>query len=107
VGSLVEIDVEVVGDHVVQVRVEGELDLAGAPELEDRLKAEISAGNEVVLDLSKLAFIDCSGLRAILSAAHKARENGGNLRRTVALSPQVRRVIEFASARATLEVTPD
>jgi anti-anti-sigma factor len=107
VGSLVEIDVVVLGDRVVRVRVEGELDLAGSPELEGRLKAEILAGNEVVLDLSKLAFIDCSGLHAILSAAQEARENGGKLRRTLALSHQVRRVIEFAGAQDALEVSPD
>jgi anti-anti-sigma factor len=107
VGSLVEIDVAVLGEHVVRVRVEGELDLASSPELEDRLKTEILAGNEVVLDLSRLAFIDCTGLHAILSAAHEARQNGGKLRRTRALSHQVRRVIELAGAQDALELSPD
>jgi len=47
----------------------GELDLASAPALESMVARVCADGaSEVVLDLSRLKFIDSSGLKAILSA---------------------------------------
>jgi anti-sigma B factor antagonist len=47
----------------------GELDLASAPTLEAATARLCAAGaSEIVLDLSRLAFIDSTGLRTILSS---------------------------------------
>jgi anti-anti-sigma factor len=46
----------------------GELDLASAPTIEQILRELCAEGaKEIVLDLSQLAFIDSTGLRAILT----------------------------------------
>jgi anti-anti-sigma factor len=60
-------------------RLRGELDIQSAPSLERALD-EAPAGAEVVLDLRGLAFIDSSGLRAILGRRRRIREAGGQLR---------------------------
>jgi anti-anti-sigma factor len=52
------------GRHTV--RMVGELDLASAPKLEDTLK-RLDSPDAVTLDLSGLTFIDCCGLRSVLS----------------------------------------
>jgi anti-sigma B factor antagonist len=52
------------------VEPRGELDLATAPELEAVLGERLDAGQEVVVDLRRLGFMDSTGLRVIL-AAHK------------------------------------
>jgi anti-anti-sigma factor len=104
--AAVEISVLAIADKVVTVRVAGELDLAGAPQLEALLMREISAGKQVVLDLSELAFIDCSGLHAILSAAAEARRNGGELKRTPSLRHQTRRLLDLARVQDALPVVP-
>ncbi len=59
--------------HIVVLR--GELDLAAAPALEELL-VEI-AGSTVVVDLTKLDFIDSTGMGALIRAKRRI-EAGGN-----------------------------
>jgi len=56
------------GDNRRQFLVRGELDLATAPELEEALVSAIEAGDEVVLDLRELEFMDSSGVRVLVVA---------------------------------------
>ena len=60
------------GRAVVVIR--GELDLATAPDLEAALPERLDAGQDVVVDLRELEFMDSTGLR-VLVAAH-ARVEG-------------------------------
>jgi anti-sigma B factor antagonist len=54
----------------------GELDMASAPELEGRAEQVCSRdASELVLDLSKLEFIDSAGLNAILRVRALCQEN--------------------------------
>jgi anti-anti-sigma factor len=61
------------------VHVSGELDIATAPQLEQRLRESRSQGRVAVLDLSALAFMDSSGVHAIVDACIRARQAGGRL----------------------------
>jgi anti-anti-sigma factor len=58
------------------VLVRGELDLATAPDLEEVVAERLDAGQEVVLDLRELEFMDSSGLR-VLVVAHARATDGG------------------------------
>lgn len=60
----------------VRLRVRGELDIATADMLADRLRGLRERRAAVLLDLDELAFIDASGLRVVLSAAQDARNDG-------------------------------
>jgi anti-anti-sigma factor len=61
------------------VHVSGELDIATSPQLRQAVgKAQLSA-RLVVLDLRELAFIDGSGVDAILDVARQARRQGRRL----------------------------
>jgi anti-anti-sigma factor len=64
------------GDAVVVLA--GELDLAGAAALEAEIErlATLDAVEQVVLDLSRLEFMDSSGLRAVALADRRLREAG-------------------------------
>ena len=67
------------GESVV-VTVNGEVDLATAPELEACvLRALEGAPSSVVLDLGGLTFIDSSGLRTLVSASRAAATHGATL----------------------------
>jgi anti-sigma B factor antagonist len=105
----------VVGDEHLQIEVRherervvlelhGELDLLGAPLLEqeiDRLSA--SSPSTIVLDTQDLQFIDSAGLRVILAADEAARARGGEL----AMTPgpqQVRRLLEIAGVSKRLRI---
>ncbi|MFF8772489.1 STAS domain-containing protein [Kitasatospora sp. NPDC015120] len=61
------------------VRAFGEIDIATAPRLGRRLAAALGAHREVVLDLSEVTFMDCSGLRVLVQARNRADRYGGRL----------------------------
>lgn len=56
----------------------GELDLATAPGLAKAI-ADASGSGHVLVDLSRLVFIDSSGLRVLLDAARSAQSDGWRL----------------------------
>jgi len=57
------------------VRVTGDIDLAIATELRQRLTLVITAGTgDVDLDLSDVTFLDCSGLGVLLAARQELRD---------------------------------
>jgi anti-sigma B factor antagonist len=61
------------------VRVQGELDIATAPDLERAVLRPRPPGENVVLDLAGLRFIDSTGLRILLRARTEARTGRWNL----------------------------
>jgi anti-anti-sigma factor len=69
----------------------GELDIAAIDELQAAVDAALDAQGELVLDLSKLTFLDATGIRAFLIVAGKV---GGDvvLRKP---TPFVRRVLDL------------
>jgi anti-sigma B factor antagonist len=87
-----------VEDGTISIALAGELDLAGARQLEARLD-EVERENPArfVIDLGSLAFIDSTGLRLLLQADARARERGCELllRRG---EPSVQRVFEVTGA---------
>lgn len=73
--------------------LEGELDMASAEEVWDRLRAA-PADSDLTVDLSGLTFMDSSGLRVFLEAAC-ARSNGACVVLKDPTGP-VARVLEIA-----------
>jgi stage II sporulation protein AA (anti-sigma F factor antagonist) len=67
-------------DRTVEVSLQGELDLASAPRLEERMVAiDDDDPVRVLIDLAGLKFIDSTGLRVLLLADARARERGYEL----------------------------
>jgi anti-sigma B factor antagonist len=77
--QLLEISTRQYGRYAV-VTLRGELDLAGASGLRDRLRT-VCEQNEgrVVLDLTDLRFIDSTGLSILVEYHNKTRAAGGRL----------------------------
>lgn len=82
-------------DDGLRLRLSGELDLAAAPGLEERLAQLSAEGVAIRLDLSQLAFIDSSGVRVLIRAVNASRENGLRLDVDPNLSDAVQRVFEL------------
>jgi anti-sigma B factor antagonist len=91
-------------DGGVRVEVEGELDLATAPQLEEVLRRELAANGAVILDLSRVTFMDSSGLRAIITMIREADHRGQRLRVAGSMLPQLQRLIEITGLRDVLPV---
>ena len=82
-------------ENAVVLVLSGELDLASAPMLERELRdAEASGPSRLVIDLAGLAFMDSTGLQALLRARERANSNGHQL--ALRRAPhQVQRVFEL------------
>jgi anti-anti-sigma factor len=62
------------------LHLDGELDPHTAPLLKQQVDELAEAGSlDVVLDMSRLAFIDSSGLRVVISAHREMADRGGQL----------------------------
>jgi len=81
------------GWHVL--RLAGEVDVATAPRLRDRLVSLVTGGQrDLIVDLSGVTFIDSMGLGALVSGLKRARAQGGDLR-LVGATDHVAKVLEI------------
>ena len=96
------IDVVQQGDRSF-LNLSGELDLATVAELEEALTTRLAAGEHVVVDLRGLAFMDSSGVRALVTAHQSAKDNGRSL--VIVRAPpgnEVDRVIDVSGIATAL-----
>jgi anti-sigma B factor antagonist len=92
----------VVADGTVSLSLAGELDLAGARQMEASLAAAEREGPaRLIVDLGRLAFIDSTGLRLLLQANTRAQEGGYELVLRPG-EPAVQRVFEVTGALEVL-----
>lgn len=118
--AILTIEVDEPSDGLFVVTLAGELDIASAAEPPERIGALRSNGPfRVVVDLTRLAFVDSSGLNGIVEAARAVEANGGwivfagasphvahvfaivRLGDLVALEPSVEQALRRAEAEAT------
>jgi anti-sigma B factor antagonist len=93
--------------HRTVLDVTGEVDIATAPELGSAVDTALASGaQELWLDLSATAFMDCSGLHVLLDAHRRMR---GLRRRLAIVCPggAVRRLFEIAGVADALPLYED
>jgi anti-anti-sigma factor len=85
------------------VYVAGELDIATAAELERTLRESQQLAHLTVLDLRELAFMDCTGVHAIVDASLRARQAG---RRLVLVRgrPDIYRMFTLTGSTSDVEI---
>lgn len=89
------------------VRVNGELDAATAPLLDEALRRAVAVDGEttrLVLDFSNLAFVDSAGLSVLVSAHKRLQRDGAELV-VAAPSAAVRRLFDIAGLDRVLTIT--
>jgi anti-anti-sigma factor len=94
-------------DGRLHVALRGELDLSTVAKVQTELsRIEADRPPVVVLDLSRLTFLDSMGLRCVLSAAERAREQDRRL--VVVRGPEaVQRVFSITRLDERLEMVDD
>lgn len=93
--ELVELEIEV-RDEVVIARVRGELDIAGARGMENRIHDAVPASaRTLVADLSDLDFIDSSGVAMLFAVARRLGSRRQELRVVAGPGKPVARVLEI------------
>jgi anti-sigma B factor antagonist len=84
-----------------QLALEGELDLACVPRFEALLGSAFVMADHCVIELSRLTFVDSSGIRALLRARRRAGESGATLE-IANPGPAVARVLTEAGVEHVL-----
>lgn len=95
--------------RVAVIVVQGELDLASSPELEEQLERASNSGTELlVIDLRELEFMDSTGLSVIVRTHQRLVEQGRELS-LVKGSPQVQRLLDVTGVAERLRLvdTPE
>jgi anti-sigma B factor antagonist len=94
-SDLLEITVENGTAGVSVLSLAGELDLSTVPKLERPLLRELDERNGVVVDLTRLSFIDSSGI-GLLIQAFRVDEDRPRLHTVIARGSQIERVFRIA-----------
>jgi anti-sigma B factor antagonist len=84
------------------VALAGELDLSTVPRMEGPLLEQITQRHAVLVDLSKLSFIDSSGIGVLMQARRSA--NGTPMHVLIRPGSQVERVFQIAAVSEALPV---
>jgi anti-anti-sigma factor len=94
-------------DGIAHLALRGELDLSSVPKAEEALKrVEDQAPEVIVLDLGGLTFLDSTGLRMVVTADQRAREQERRL--AVVRGPEsVQRVFSITRLDEHLEMVDD
>jgi anti-sigma B factor antagonist len=77
---------------VVIAAITGEIDISSVAQFRARLAELADNGGTLVVDLNRVAFIDSSGLGALVATARRIAEHGGSLY-AVCSQPQPRRLL--------------
>jgi anti-anti-sigma factor len=94
-------------DGLVHVALVGELDLSTVAKVQEELRrVEATSPTTLVVDLSKLTFLDSTGLRCIVTADERAREDGRRI--VIVRGPDaVQRVFAITRLDDRLEMVDD
>lgn len=102
----VNIDTTVVGSKVAVVRLDGRLNMVSAQRLRQALDEVVESGTPfIVVDMTDVAFMDSSGLGALIGSLKRARERQGDLR-LCAVTDQVATVLKLTNLDRVLRLYP-
>lgn len=94
-----------IGDVAVTTVPVEELDASNAGEFKRDMAPLVDANTKVVLDLSRVRFVDSSGLGAFISCLRGLNAKGGDLK-LCAMSKQVRAVFELVRMHRIFDILP-
>jgi anti-sigma B factor antagonist len=104
--EILEVTTQDSGEQVT-VSLKGELDLSSVGKVQAELqRVEAEGPSLLILDLSSLTFLDSTGLRAVVTADERARENGRRF--VIVRGPDaVQRVFSITRLEDRLEIVDD
>jgi anti-sigma B factor antagonist len=98
-----QISLETIGDVAVAAMPVDELDASNAAEFKRDIAPLLEANAKLVLDLSRLRFVDSSGLGAFISCLRRLNARGGDLK-LCGMSKQVRAVFELVRMHRVFDI---
>lgn len=93
-------------DIATILSLNGRIDTATAPELEQAINKAIDGGNrKILLDFTGVSYISSGGLRVLLATAKKLK-NPGDKFAISGLSPEVLKILKLAGFTSIFSIYP-
>src|SRR5688500_14781379 len=93
-------------DGIAVARFSGRLDFTSVAEARNQFTAAIGAGHhKLIVDLSKVEFVDSAGLGSLIGGMRTARQAGGDLR-IANPSDQAKMLLSLTSLDQVLKIHP-
>jgi anti-sigma B factor antagonist len=106
-NGLVGLEIEERGEVVV-AQLTGELDIAGAPHVGERISEAVStSARGLVVDMSTLEFIDSSGVAMLFGLVRRLSSRRQELRVVAPKGKPVARVLEIVEFERVAPICPD
>lgn len=94
-------------DELLVLKPVGRLDSSTTPAVQDRVMAVLARRpRHLVIDFAALDYVNSSGLRVMLLAAKKLKQDGGRFT-LCAMQPKVREVFEISGFHKIIEIVAD
>ena len=93
-------------DGKVVVGLSGEADLDRAPEIRKLMLEAVARGKDVVVDLTRITYIDSSGIASLVEALQAAGKAGTGFS-LAAVCPEAMRVFKLARLDIVFTIHPD
>ena len=100
--ELGELQVFAETDEIAGLRLEGEFDVATAPQIFEQCERLLADDKQVILDLSDATFFDSSVIHALFRLGAVARKNGRLVVLQLGTAAVVERVIQICSIERVL-----
>jgi anti-sigma B factor antagonist len=97
-----EVQVLAQTDQIAALCLEGEFDLANAPQIIEEAERLLADDKQVILDLSEATFIDSSVIHALFRVAAEARKTGRVVVLQLGTAAVVERVIQICNIERVL-----
>ena len=91
--------------NLITVAIDGRFVASVAPGLRDDILGRMSAGTNVLFDLSKMSHIDSSGLGVLVQILQKAKAGNGKVI-LAALQPAPKIVFDITKVSRVFEIVP-
>jgi len=99
-----DLTTEHIGDVSMVTLNETTLDASNSAEFRAAMAPVLSRRAKVVLDISRLTFVDSSGLGAILACLRTLNASGGDLRLLCGISKPIRMFFELVRMNGIIEI---
>lgn len=101
-----ELDETEPDDRTTVIVVTGEIHVSTAPEFSSRLNEALARGrSSLVLDLTRVTFIDSTGLSVLLNGLRRVTRGGGRMS-LVCANPTVLRLFQVTKLDTTFDIRP-
>ena len=93
-------------DNAIVLSLDGRIDTATAPALEQAINREIEGQHrKILLDFTRVTYISSGGLRVLLATAKKLK-NPGDRFGLCSLSPEVMKILKLAGFTSIFSICP-